>query len=250
MTIKTEVKNSLTSALLIAVVLALVVFIFPEDNPKCELHPRNYVINFLLWVSLPAIAIRIFLLLAVKSPNKFLWTFVISVFVMGIVETVFFYYGMVNVFRGDCWGGWEPNFIASLIVISVTFKITFVISLLGLIFACCLPCICMFLIQNRQRLAQSQEIKNQVISSLVKTKFDHKAFKNDDCAICLSKFDDDCDVTPLPCDIRHYFHTECISSWFEKNNICPLCKKFISKQDLDKLGLEIEDLVEQERHKE
>ena len=69
-----------------------------------------------------------------------------------------------------------------------------------------------------------------MIGNIIKVKFDHKdsAFKNDECAICLCKFDDDCDVTPLPCNIKHYYHPECIEDWFKQKNTCPLCKAVIS----------------------
>ena len=32
----------------------------------------------------------------------------------------------------------------------------------------------------------------------------------DECTICLDEFEPDSMVTPLPCDVRHYFHTACI----------------------------------------
>ena len=34
-------------------------------------------------------------------------------------------------------------------------------------------------------------------------------------------------VTPLPCDLRHYFHTKCIEEWYSRKEreYCPLCKE-------------------------
>ena len=46
-------------------------------------------------------------------------------------------------------------------------------------------------------------------------------------------FTDEDEVTPLPCDMRHYFHTSCIEDWMKQKNICPLCKKVITKEELD-----------------
>jgi hypothetical protein len=63
---------------------------------------------------------------------------------------------------------------------------------------------------------------------------------NDDCAICLMAFGEDDDVTPLPCDIRHYFHTACIEDWFKQNTTCPLCKKVITKESLEEFEKEFE----------
>ena len=42
------------------------------------------------------------------------------------------------------------------------------------------------------------------------------------------------EITPLPCDTRHYFHTKCIENWLKSNNSCPLCKKPITLDDLKK----------------
>lgn len=57
-----------------------------------------------------------------------------------------------------------------------------------------------------------------LIRSLVKKKFDRAMFKNENrCAICLMEYKHNCEVSPLPCDIRHYFHTECIEEWFKEH---------------------------------
>lgn len=57
-----------------------------------------------------------------------------------------------------------------------------------------------------------------------------------ECAICLGGFQDNefqpMKATPLPCDLRHVFHTECIKSWFKNENNCPLCKKTVTQKDM------------------
>jgi len=46
----------------------------------------------------------------------------------------------------------------------------------------------------------------------------------------MNDFLKDEEVTPLDCDVRHYFHTECIKVWVEKgNNSCPLCRVLIKE---------------------
>ena len=30
-------------------------------------------------------------------------------------------------------------------------------------------------------------------------------------------------MTPLPCNVRHYFHSHCIEEWSSKQRFCPLC---------------------------
>jgi hypothetical protein len=48
----------------------------------------------------------------------------------------------------------------------------------------------------------------------------------------LLDFKQDDEITPLPCDEKHYFHPDCIEQWLKNNNNCPLCKKAITKEAL------------------
>lgn len=74
----------------------------------------------------------------------------------------------------------------------------------------------------------------QFIKNLAKTRFANLTHKAQDmCPICMVDFKETDEITPLPCDEKHYFHRDCIKSWLEKNNICPLCKKEITKEALD-----------------
>lgn len=75
-----------------------------------------------------------------------------------------------------------------------------------------------------------------MIESVVKRKFDANVFKNmNECAICMEEFNSESEITPLPCDIRHYFHSECISNWFHTNTTCPLCKAAITSEEMKEL---------------
>ena len=48
------------------------------------------------------------------------------------------------------------------------------------------------------------------------------------------EYEPDDEITPLPCDTRHIFHTKCIKDWLKNNNSCPLCKKPITEDDLNR----------------
>ena len=54
------------------------------------------------------------------------------------------------------------------------------------------------------------------------------------CAICFTDFEEGDKVTPLRCDMRHTFHTDCILRWFNDNNICPVCRCRIEPEDMRK----------------
>ena len=46
------------------------------------------------------------------------------------------------------------------------------------------------------------------VPTLVRKFYNPKKFKSTtDCAICIEEFNTDSEVTPLPCSVKHYFHT-------------------------------------------
>lgn len=48
------------------------------------------------------------------------------------------------------------------------------------------------------------------------------------CSICLIKFQRDVQITYLPCDTRHNFHTKCIEQWLKQDSKCPICNTRIT----------------------
>ena len=53
---------------------------------------------------------------------------------------------------------------------------------------------------------------------------------NNECVICLSEYEAGDSITTLPC--AHIFHTECIKSWLQSKNHCPVCKFEITLNSL------------------
>ena len=43
-----------------------------------------------------------------------------------------------------------------------------------------------------------------------------------ECPICLKNFEQDDELTLLPCD--HEFHSECVEAWLNKAANCPMCR--------------------------
>ena len=116
-----------------------------------------------------------------------------------------------------------------VVIIPAAFLVICVVSFL--IFFC--PCITWIigraLIDQRERGL----LKERVIQSLSKIQYDPDKFKHQKtCSICYEDFVKDDKITPLSCDIRHYFHSECIETWMKEKNQCPLCKKEINVQSL------------------
>ena len=49
---------------------------------------------------------------------------------------------------------------------------------------------------------------------------------DNECLICLEGFNKQETVIQLKCN--HYYHTQCIYSWFEKKKTCPICDEILN----------------------
>ena len=85
--------------------------------------------------------------------------------------------------------------------------------------------------QRRERRLENRQ-RESALGLLSKLFIIDEFNDHDECTICLEKFTDEDRVTPLPCDRRHYFHSQCIEPWFSRNDYCPLCKKTFTTQQL------------------
>ena len=67
-------------------------------------------------------------------------------------------------------------------------------------------------------------LSSSMIGKHVRIPFNKKLFDQEsECIICMEKFKKNQNITPLPCDTRHYFHSDCISAWLESSKKCPFC---------------------------
>lgn len=78
-------------------------------------------------------------------------------------------------------------------------------------------------------------IETQVQSIIFQKNDEVVAADQDHCSICVQDFEDgeslkmlDCakdeENSPSKVEVRHIFHQQCISKWFEKKKECPLCR--------------------------
>ena len=72
----------------------------------------------------------------------------------------------------------------------------------------------------RERVEEEESLTN-LRNSLVQKPYKRDVFiYNIECSICLDEFCENPEkkekkmITPLPCNVKHVFHTECIMSWF------------------------------------
>ena len=98
------------------------------------------------------------------------------------------------------------------------------------------PLLCYYS-RNGQQHPQWIPAPPEFMQGLFKQRFNeferqHQELSDEDkkCSICFLEYGENDEITPLPCDDRHFFHTQCIEDWLKANNSCPICRKPINQE--------------------
>lgn len=167
--------------------------------------------------------------------------------------------GMLDMFKmtfgRGCNGMLSIHTLNYFVIMFCGVRIASLVITIALLIACCFPCFVVILIgacfqQRQQRVVRENLTRNIFSLKYDKLYRDCEGYLPDislaECSICLGGFlgsnEKTLSVTPLPCDIRHLFHTDCIRSWFERDNICPLCKTPITEAMMKQLPDTIKSL--------
>ncbi len=91
-------------------------------------------------------------------------------------------------------------------------------------------------IKYKDLMDQSQNKNNIVViqpnGEITNTLQQGQEKKKDDlCSVCLIEFEMEDLVRKTICD--HLFHKECLEQWLKKHENCPICRKNLSKKDLE-----------------
>lgn len=63
-------------------------------------------------------------------------------------------------------------------------------------------------------------------------KYDKENTNEDECLICRVEYKKTDKIIDLPCNVKHYFHADCIKTWLKINGVCPICRvKIADKLD-------------------
>lgn len=81
-------------------------------------------------------------------------------------------------------------------------------------------------INNRNNHADTKIVENLITNEIK----DINKFSIKDCRICLQEFKNGDRYIILPC--IHFFHANCVKTWMEKNNTCPICKFLLKVNNL------------------
>ena len=69
--------------------------------------------------------------------------------------------------------------------------------------------------EERKRMQEELDKKREMtMLCLNQASFNSVSFQgSDECAFCMERFEVGQEIIALPCDIRHFFHSNCILAW-------------------------------------
>ena len=79
--------------------------------------------------------------------------------------------------------------------------------------------------EREERKAELDKEREMSILTLNQSPYNDELFKgSSECSICIEEFKPGQETIALPCDIRHFFHSQCILACSRNSSACPLCK--------------------------
>jgi hypothetical protein len=133
----------------------------------------------------------------------------------------------------SCWDPFTWQYLNYYLILLIVLGPAMTLALAVTLILLCLPCIAKQLFVALRDEKARAEMGERVVQGLAQRTFNPEQFTaQKECAICLTDFTTEDKVTPLSCDIKHYFHTTCIEQWVVTNPNCPLCRKAINDKDL------------------
>ena len=97
---------------------------------------------------------------------------------------------------------------------------TFMMVVTGCLLLCCVPLVIVSIQRgapNRGMYEDEESRQNRLsrlVDSLNRSNYNPRQHIYDDtCSICLVPYDQESKITVLPCNDKHYFHTECLEQW-------------------------------------
>lgn len=198
--------------------------LLPKDNLGCSLYAHQRILLIMEVVFGPVLILRCLGMMFANKSHLIFWQIIViyTWFVVSLTWWVFSTAHGMKFLDSECY---HPLKVSLLNLITmVTFYMFMLAPYIGVVIF--LPQV-LYQIwkavnhQKRQMLAKHYLIKR--MPSIV---FNKKMFEGSiECSICMEPFKEGVDfVTPLACDARHFYHSDCIEEWLNNKNECPLCK--------------------------
>ena len=200
--------------------------------------------NFLYTISALYWAEFILLLLQVNYVKNYYreHLFIIFLRYVNLCTLVGFYIsGNVGYYNNPDETGCQKMLIQVFIVLIIGYIEMLKCCLVSLFVCILIPMVFYYARQNQQ--PQWIPTAPQFVQNLYKQKFNEFAQQHNgeigntdqdkQCAICFLEYTENDEITPLPCDDRHFFHSGCIQEWLKANNSCPMCRQPITQAAIE-----------------
>ena len=162
-------------------------------------------------------------------------------------STWFWVFGweIFNTSRQTCSTGWSwIDYLNYQLAFFYTMVYGLLVALVLLCLICLSPAIYREIRNRREARRAEEEQATGVLNGLTKMFFDSSKFQSfTECVICSVEFNAEAQVTPLPCNVNHYFHTACISKWLETNQNCPLCRQAVTVEELERFQTTVHEML-------
>jgi len=144
----------------------------------------------------------------------------------------------------NCWQPFTFQYLNYYLLLLIALGPACTLGLALVLLIICLPCVVKEIWKIFRDERQTRIMGERVIQGLAKRSFNPEQFNAlSECSICFEEFKETDLVTPLSCDVRHYFHNHCIEQWIKTKNECPLCRKEINVADLKEFDKKLDGLL-------
>ena len=233
--LKKQIASTLTNLVFeaIAAVYALIVLLV-NLHKSCEIDVNFLYFIMLLYIVIMRIPVSLMTLHTLKAFHKDSLALILFNTLSEMFQAAWMLYSVILFFSRDNSCENTPSlFWPYLVLITYGFYVMTKVAVITIIVIIVLPMVCCVVIRQRRHNRWAPATK-KLLQNLGRVKFSKAKNRNETtCAICMEEFSEEDQITPLPCDERHYFHAKCIEGWLLNNNNCPFCKKVITQSDID-----------------
>ena len=195
----------------------------PDDQFGCKLYTKESVQNLLCYVYGPVLFLRFLGTIFMNKPQLIIYQIIIIYSYLTIALTTWDFSTLsgLHSLPSACF---KPMHMSMLNIILMCIFYVFVLMPFYTIIIL-LPYYLYQVYKYAEGIRQKKLLKHYLVKAMPSVVFNRKLFDIEECAICMETFKEGQDhISPLLCDERHYFHSDCIEEWLVKKNECPLCK--------------------------
>lgn len=206
----------------------LAALILPKDHHGCSAYAIHSIHNIILWVFGPILILRFIGTLFFNTQRMIIYQIMVIygwLIISLCVWDIKTFEGMLNLDKA-CY---RPLSVSILNLVTMLLFYCLVLSPY-LTIVCLIPFYVYEVYKAHDVHRKKQLTKHYLIKSMPSIAFSKELLADnmilDECLICMEEFKEGEDfVTPLACDARHMYHSDCIEQWLKNDNCCPFCKK-------------------------